>query len=397
MREGWDYKLLGDIGKVSMCKRIYKKQTSSSGDIPFYKIGTFGKEPDAFISKDLYEEYRSEYSFPNKGDVLLSASGTIGRRVVYNGEPAYFQDSNIVWIANDETEVLNEYLYAFYGFCDWSPSKGATISRLYNDDLRKTKIPIPPLPEQKQIVAILDEVFEAIDQARANVERNIQNAEELFQSKLNEIFSRRGEEWEKKTLEQIALEFGRGKSKHRPRNDERLFGGDYPFIQTGDVRGATKYITEFSQTYNETGLKQSKLWPQGTVCITIAANIAESAILDFDGCFPDSIIGIYVDPEKAHNSYAYYCLQYFKAELQAQGKGSAQDNINLGTFKERYFPFPNKITQKEVAKTLDTLLDNKNALIDQYQHQLENLEELKKSILQKAFSGELTANEHVAV
>ena len=109
MREGWDIKTLGEIGKVSMCKRILKKQTSPIGDIPFYKIGTFGKIPNAFISKEVYKEYLSKYSFPKKGDILLSASGTIGRRVIYDGKPAYFQDSNIVWIANNEEKVLNEY------------------------------------------------------------------------------------------------------------------------------------------------------------------------------------------------------------------------------------------------------------------------------------------------
>ncbi len=92
--KGWEIKQLGEVGKVSMCKRILKKQTSLLGDIPFYKIGTFGKTANAFISKDVYEEYRSKYSFPKKGDILLSASGTIGRRVIYDGKPAYFQDSN---------------------------------------------------------------------------------------------------------------------------------------------------------------------------------------------------------------------------------------------------------------------------------------------------------------
>src|SRR5690554_6249886 len=104
--DGWEEKTIGEIGSPKMCKRIFKKETTSDGDIPFYKIGTFGKEPDAFISKELYSEYREKYSFPDIGAVLISASGTIGRRVRYNGEPAYFQDSNIVWIDNDESQVL---------------------------------------------------------------------------------------------------------------------------------------------------------------------------------------------------------------------------------------------------------------------------------------------------
>jgi type I restriction enzyme S subunit len=152
--EGWEEKTLGELGKVSMCKRILKNQTTHEGDIPFYKIGTFGKEANAFIPKEIYDDFISKYSFPKKGDILLSASGTIGRRVIYDGKPAYFQDSNIVWIDNNEELVTNEYLYQFYGVCDWNPSKGATISRLYNSDLRRINISFPSIKEQNKLFQI---------------------------------------------------------------------------------------------------------------------------------------------------------------------------------------------------------------------------------------------------
>jgi len=149
-------KTLGEIGRVSMCKRIFKEQTQSVGDIPFYKIGTFGKEPDAFISQYIFDEYRKKYSYPKKGDVLLSAAGTIGRAVIFDGTPSYFQDSNIVWIANDEKIVLNKYLYWFYSVAKWAVSEGGTISRLYNDNIKRTLIPVPSIKEQERIVAILN-------------------------------------------------------------------------------------------------------------------------------------------------------------------------------------------------------------------------------------------------
>jgi type I restriction enzyme, S subunit len=155
-----EWKTLNEIGNISMCKRIFKNETLTIGDIPFYKIGTFGKQPNAFIPQELFDEYRRKYSFPKKGDVLLSASGTIGRRVIYNGEPAYFQDSNIIWIDNDETKVLNKFLYYLYEIIEWK-TEGGTIQRLYNDNLKKIKIPIPPLAEQERIVAILDK-FDAL-------------------------------------------------------------------------------------------------------------------------------------------------------------------------------------------------------------------------------------------
>lgn len=149
---------LGDIGPVCMCKRILKSQTNTVGGVPFYKIGTFGKTANAYISEETYQEYRSMYSFPNKGDILISAAGTIGRTVVYDGKPAYFQDSNIVWIANDETRVLNRFLAYCYEKKPWNISSGGTIARLYNENIQKAVIPAPSLERQMQIVSQLEKM-----------------------------------------------------------------------------------------------------------------------------------------------------------------------------------------------------------------------------------------------
>ena len=159
--QGVEWKTLGDIGSVCMCKRILKQQTNTESGVPFYKIGTFGKVADSYISKELFLEYKGKYSYPRKGEILISAAGTIGRTVVYDGAPAYFQDSNIVWIANDESLVLNRYLYYFYSLFPWRVADGGTIARLYNDQIRHTEIPIPPLETQAKIVSILDR-FDAL-------------------------------------------------------------------------------------------------------------------------------------------------------------------------------------------------------------------------------------------
>lgn len=157
----WVEKTLGDVGKVSMCKRIMKDETTETGEIPFYKIGTFGKKADAYIDKELYEDYRKKYSFPKKGDILISASGTIGRLVVYDGLPAYFQDSNIVWIANNEELVKNSFLLFFYDTVKWTTSD-TTIARLYNDNLRSVQILIPSIKEQQKIADCLSSIDEQI-------------------------------------------------------------------------------------------------------------------------------------------------------------------------------------------------------------------------------------------
>ena len=133
-----------------MCRRIFKEQTSETGDIPFYKIGTFGADPDAFISRELFEEYKSKYPYPQKGDILISASGSIGRTVEFAGNNEYFQDSNIVWLNHDE-RLSNPFLKCFYSVVKWAGIEGSTIKRLYNDNILNTVICMPSVPEQKRI------------------------------------------------------------------------------------------------------------------------------------------------------------------------------------------------------------------------------------------------------
>lgn len=160
---GWKSATLGDIGSVRMCKRIMKHQTSPVGDVPFFKIGSFGGQPDAYIPRELFEEYRSKYSFPRVGEILISAAGTIGRTVKYDGEAAYFQDSNIVWLENDETEVTNDYLYYWYKVINWTTDSG-TIKRLYNKNLLTAGISYPNKAGQEEIVAKLN-TFESLIQS----------------------------------------------------------------------------------------------------------------------------------------------------------------------------------------------------------------------------------------
>ncbi|MDG3060942.1 restriction endonuclease subunit S [Lacticaseibacillus sp. BCRC 81376] len=150
----WEKRKLGDLGQVAMNKRIYKDQTSSTGDVPFYKIGTFGKEADSFISRELFEKYKKMYPFPEAGDILISASGSIGRKLVYDGEDAYFQDSNIIWIKHDE-RLANSFLNQFLSIVHWNGTEGTTIKRLYNKNVLTTKINIPSRKEQDTIGSCL--------------------------------------------------------------------------------------------------------------------------------------------------------------------------------------------------------------------------------------------------
>ena len=181
-KPGVEMKTLGEIGDVCMCKRIMKEQTSDNGEIPFFKIGTFGGQPDAFISRELYEEYKTKFSYPKKGEILISAAGTIGRSVIFDGEDAYFQDSNIVWIANDEKQVINRFLYYLYQIAEWK-TDGGTIKRLYNYNLKNTPIPLPSLQEQSRIVSILDEFEASIKNLEAQLQAR-QKQYEYYRNKL---------------------------------------------------------------------------------------------------------------------------------------------------------------------------------------------------------------------
>jgi type I restriction enzyme M protein len=180
----WEMVKLGEVGKIRMCKRIFKNQTSDSGDIPFYKIGTFGKQPDAYISREVYEDYKAKFSHPKKGDILLSTSGTIGRTVVFDGKPAYFQDSNIVWLDNDESLVTNEYLYLIYQTIKWVTTKGGTIERLYNKLIKNTEIPLPPLSVQKKIVTQIEGEQEMVNGNK----KLIEIYEQKIKDKIGEVW-----------------------------------------------------------------------------------------------------------------------------------------------------------------------------------------------------------------
>ena len=179
----WEQRKLGEIGSVSMCRRIFKEQTSETGDIPFYKIGTFGADPDAFISRELFEEYKSKYPYPQKGDILISASGSIGRTVEFAGNNEYFQDSNIVWLNHDE-RLSNPFLKCFYSVVKWAGIEGSTIKRLYNDNILNTVICMPSVPEQKRIGLF----FENLDNLITLHQRELEKLQNIKKSMLEKMF-----------------------------------------------------------------------------------------------------------------------------------------------------------------------------------------------------------------
>ena len=203
--EEWKNKTLGDLGRVEMCRRIFKEQTQPSGEIPFFKIGTFGQEPDAFISSELFEEYRQKYPYPKQGDILISAAGTIGRTVEFTGENAYFQDSNIVWLRFDESQVTSTFLNIIYQNIKWD-LEGSTIKRLYNSDLLSAEITLPSLPEQTHLGLFFRRLDSQIAENRAVLEKSRQ----LKKAMLAKMFPANGEK-----IPKIRFKGFEGEWKHK--------------------------------------------------------------------------------------------------------------------------------------------------------------------------------------
>jgi type I restriction enzyme S subunit len=339
------------------------------------------------------------------GDIILEKSGggpkqPVGRVALFGERDSVYSFSNFTSLVRirDRRTLLPEFLH---WFLHWQYVAGVTarmqkhttgIRNLEFDAYKTIEVPVPPLAEQKRIVAILDEAFEGIAKATENSERNLANARELFDTQLAALIDQKSDSLEHRFLMDQCLEFGRGKSKHRPRNDPKLYDGSYPFIQTGDIADAQHIIATYSQSYNELGLAQSKLWPKGTVCIAIVgATIGESGILGFDACFPDSVIGMIANPSKTTPDYLQYLLRAYKTVIKSKGVGSARENINLGTFERQRFPFPALDKQHKIVKTLREMATYTDQMANLQRAKISSLDVLGKSTLDHIFSGRLNA------
>ena len=355
--DGVEYKTLGEIGKVCMCKRIMKNQTESTGDIPFYKIGTFGKKADAFISRELFEEYKSKFSFPKKGYILISASGTIGRTVIYNGEPAYYQDSNIVWIDNDETEVTNKWLYYCYQTSPWQVSTGGTIARLYNDNIAKAIIPVPPLEVQNEIVRILDKFTSLEAELEAELEARRKQYEYYRDSLLTF-----GVDVEWKALGEIATDIYRGSGIKR----DQVTSEGIPCVRYGEIY--TSYNIHFNDCISHTiidNVPSPKYFEHGDILFAITGesveDIAKSiAYMGNEKCLAGG--DIVVLKHNQNPKYLSFALSTNDAIMQ-KGKGKVKSKVvhsSVPSISEIKIPIPDLETQEKIANILDNFLQLTN-------------------------------------
>lgn len=352
--DGVPYCEIRDIGNVSMCKRIMKNQTSDIGDIPFYKIGTFGKDADAYISNQLYEEYRSRFSYPKKGDVLLSASGTIGRAIIFDGKPAYFQDSNIVWVENDESKVLNKFLFYLYQIANWD-IKGGTIKRLYNENILKLKIPVPPLKVQEKIVNILDKFGELEVELEAELEARKRQyefwSEKIFQKYMDGLT---------KQITDIALVKARVGWQRLTRS-EYLNAGDYYLITGTDFteEGKIDFNTCVYITKERYDMDENIQIHKNDILITKDGTLGKVAFLNEEppklttlnsGIFRIKLLVNDVLPKYI---YHYLNSKIFKDFIDSVKTGSTIPHLTQEKLVNLNIPIPSIKEQEEVIKILD--------------------------------------------
>jgi type I restriction enzyme S subunit len=408
MKIGWKKARLGEVCHQITDGSHFSPKTFDQGDFPYITVrdidGDFIDFDNCkFISAKDYSLLVKNGCKPENGDLLFSKDGTVGKVSLVDTLQDFVVLSSLAILRPRKSVIVPTFLKYVLKNPNFlaeaiGRKTGVAIKRIILKHLKEIEISFPgSLFEQEEIVKSLDETSSAIEKAEANIKRNFKNARQVFESRMRSVFANATYDWNQKRLSEISLVFARGKSRHRPRNDKKLYGGKYPFIQTGDVRNSHKHIVSYTQTYNEIGLSQSRLWPKGTICITIAANIAETGILDFDSCFPDSMIGLIVDPNKADVNYTYYLLQYLKTELQLKAKGSAQGNINLGTFENEYFAFPSISEQREIGRELDILHNHVRTLEHLYSKKVLLLQELNNAVLRETISGGLTSTQKTLV
>ena len=372
-----------------------KNDAYYGGSIPWVKSGELGKGVIFDTEEKITEEAVKESSakiFP-KGTLLIALYGATIGKLGFLGVPAATNQAVCGIFENEKIDLQFLSYYLFHKRNDLiAQGTGGAQPNISQTILKNLPIPLPPLSTQHQIVSRIESLFAELDKAAEHLRTAQQQLKTYRQAVLNHWLNNEDGKWETVNLGEVA-EIKRGRSKHRPRNDKSLFGGKYPFIQTGEIREANGgTITTFSQTYSEKGLAQSRLWPKGTLCLTIAANIAETAYLGFDACFPDSVVGILAQKDKLNLEYFNLFIQLIKQEIENKASATAQKNINVDFLENLEVSLPPLPEQQRIVQEIESRLSQAEAAEARIAESLQKTEALRQSILKKAFSGELVVS-----
>ena len=361
----------------------YSERNKGNEDIPVYSVTNSQGFCTEYFGKEVASQDKTTYKIVPQGYFAYNPSrinvGSVDwqrydKRVIVS--PLY----NVFSVSEG---IDRQYLYYFLRSdlgrqMIKAKASGSVRDNLKLDMLKEMTIPDISVEQQKFCSSVLDKLHKLIQMRQ----QELQKLDEFIKARFVELFGdpvSNSYGLPEATLPDLG-EFGRGVSKHRPRNDIKLLGGKYPLIQTGDVANAGLYITSYSSTYSELGLKQSKMWDKGTLCITIAANIAKTAILEFDACFPDSVVG-FIANERTNNIFVHYWFSFFQAILESQAPESAQKNINLKILSELKVIVPEKRKQDQFASFVKLTDKSKVAV----QKALDEAQLLFDSLMQEYF------------
>ena len=391
--EAWEQRKFSDVGCVSMCKRIFKTQTTDIGEVPFFKIGTFGKTADSYITKKLFNEYKAKFSYPEKGDILISASGSIGRIVEFSGKDEYFQDSNIVWLKHNK-EISNEFLKQLYQIVKWYGIEGTTIQRLYNSNILNTEFKMPSIDEQNKISSLLN----CIDNLITLHQRKCDKLVNIKKSLLEKMFPKNGnnvpeirfkgftEAWEQRKLSEIATMHARIGWQNLRKN-EFLDSGKYLLItgtdfENGEINYSTCHYVEKERYIQDKNIQVEN----GSILITKDGTLGKVALvrkLPIPATLNAGVFNVKNNKILSDNKYVF---QYLKAPflmnyVLQNATGGTIKHLNQNILVDFIVKMPNIDEQSKIGEFLDCI-DN---LITLHQKKLNKLKNIKKSLLDKMF------------
>ena len=334
----WENCRLGNLCNVLMCKRILASQTNTEEGIPFYKIGTIGNAPDAYISKELFDDYKTKYNYPHKGEVMITCAGTVGKCVIYDGKDAYYQDSNIVWIDNPSQCISNSFLYHLLAKVDWRKLNSTTIIRIYNDDLRNLKLSYPQIEEQQKISRLLS----LLDERIATQNKIIDKLQSLIKGIRNKLFEN-DKDWRKAKIREF-LCIGNGKDyKH-------LDIGDIPVYGTG---GKMLSVNDF-------------LYDGDSVCIGRKGTIDTPLFLTGKFWTVDTLFYTYGFKDVLPK-FCYYLFKQINWQLYNEGTGVP--SLSKSTIENIKVRIPSIVQQYKICYILDSYEDkikNEGLILDLY-------------------------------
>ena len=404
MKKGWEIKTLGDLYDITSSKRVFESEWKRSG-VPFYRAREIVKlarqgfvKNELFISEEMYNQYSEKYGIPKEGDIMVTGVGTLGIcYVVQKNDKFYFKDGNIIWLKTKNGINSRFVEYAFqsdYLRKQIDDSVGATVGTFTIIKAKNTLIPIPPLPEQQRIVHVLDEAFASIAQAKSNAERNLVNARELFETISHDIFSSPHKDWKEKPLGELCEKITKGSSPKW----QGIKYVDQPGILfvTSENVGLNEIILDRRKYVEEKfniSDKKSILQKGDVLTNIVGASIGRTAIFNLDDLanINQAVCILRCKEEILHNLYLSHLLNspFFRDILHDNEVDNARANLSLGFFSNLAIPVPPLAEQRAIVGRLEALSAETGRLEEIYQQKIESLEELKKSVLSEAFSGEL--------